>query len=323
MSRSARYSSARPSASHRTDSTLHSNHRSVHRAASAVVAMSASTAALPIAPPAPSVFARLALGMQRHVILLLWLTLALLTCLLAVTLWLTPRSASLRLTQADIDAAVLHTLATQPLPARAADAAAAIAGAVVRVTAVTTDADDQEHERGVGTGVVIIDEGMILTNLHVVQGAQTVRVTFADGLQSEAVITAMQPENDLAVLRARIIPDDLQAAPLRATQGLRPGDPVVAVGFPFGIGPSVSSGVISGLRRAFVSPEGKRELHNLIQFDAAANPGNSGGPLLTLDGEVIGIVTAILNPTDARTFVGIGFAVPIENAAAAVGMSPF
>jgi len=133
----------------------------------------------------------------------------------------------------------------------------------------------------------------------------------------------VQPEHDLAVLRARTVPDDLQAAPLRATQGLRPGDVVAAVGFPFGIGPSVSVGVISGLRRAFVSPEGKRELHNLIQFDAAANPGNSGGPLITLDGEVIGIVTAILNPTDARTFVGIGFAVPIENAARAAGMSPF
>jgi len=127
----------------------------------------------------------------------------------------------------------------------------------------------------------------------------------------------------LAVLRARVVPDDLQAAPLRGTQGLRPGDAVVAVGFPFGIGPSVSAGVISGLGRAFMSPEGKRELHNLIQFDAAANPGNSGGPLITLEGEVVGIVTAILNPTEARTFVGIGFAVPIENAAAAAGMSPF
>jgi len=164
---------------------------------------------------------------------------------------------------------------------------------------------------------------VILTNLHVVLGAQRVRVTFADGMQSDAFVTAMQPEDDLAVLQARSIPDDLQAAPLRSTQGLRPGDAVVAVGFPFGIGPSVSAGVISGLRRAFESPEGKRELQNLIQFDAAANPGNSGGPLITLEGEVVGIVTAILNPNNARTFVGVGFAVPIENAAAAAGSSPF
>ena len=104
---------------------------------------------------------------------------------------------------------------------------------------------------------------------------------------------------------------------------LQLGDEVVAVGFPFGIGPSVSSGVISGLRREYRSPEGKRLLTNLIQFDAAANPGNSGGPLVTTDGEVVGIVTGILNPTKQRVFIGIGFAVPIENAAAAVGMSPF
>jgi S1-C subfamily serine protease len=95
------------------------------------------------------------------------------------------------------------------------------------------------------------------------------------------------------------------------------------VGFPFGIGPSASGGIVSGLKRAFRSPEGKQEMTNLIQFDAAANPGNSGGPLVTMDGEVVGIVTAILNPTPARTFLGIGFAVPIENAATAAGLPPF
>ncbi len=106
------------------------------------------------------------------------------------------------------------------------------------------------------------------------------------------------------------------SATLRSTADLNVGDPVVAVGFPFGIGPSASAGVVSGLPREYRSPEGKRILTNLIQFDAAANPGNSGGPLVTMDGEVVGIVTAILNPTEQRVFVGIGFAVPIENAAA-------
>ena len=110
---------------------------------------------------------------------------------------------------------------------------------------------------------------------------------------------------------------------MRSTSDLRPGDQVVAVGHPFGIGPSTSAGVVSGLRREFRDPEGKKTLTNLIQFDAAANPGNSGGPLVTMDGHVVGIVTAILNPTEARTFIGIGFAVPIENAATAVGMPPF
>ena len=80
---------------------------------------------------------------------------------------------------------------------------------------------------------------------------------------------------------------------------------------------------MSGLKREFVSPDGEQTLTNLIQFDAAANPGNSGGPLVTSDGAVVGIVTAILNPTQARTFIGIGFAVPIENAAAGAGMPPF
>ena len=110
---------------------------------------------------------------------------------------------------------------------------------------------------------------------------------------------------------------------MRSTHDLLPGDRVIAVGFPFGIGPSVSDGVVSGLRREYRSPEGKRLLTNLIQFDAAANPGNSGGPLATMDGEVVGIVTGILNPTSQRVFIGIGFAVPIENAASAIGMSPF
>jgi S1-C subfamily serine protease len=98
---------------------------------------------------------------------------------------------------------------------------------------------------------------------------------------------------------------------------------VVVVGFPFGIGPSVSAGVVSGLNRQFKSPDGNQALSGLIQFDAAANPGNSGGPLVNMSGEVIGIVTAILNPTSARTFIGIGFATTIESAGSAVGLPPF
>jgi serine protease DegQ len=184
-------------------------------------------------------------------------------------------------------------------------------------------ADDEEVESGVGTGVVIIDKGVILTNLHVVSGSDKIKVIFSDGLEATASITGAQPENDLAVLQAHKIPDDLIPATMRSTADLQPGDKVIAVGFPFGIGPSVSGGVVSGLKRAFRSPEGKQEMNNLIQFDAAANPGNSGGPLVTMDGEVVGIVTAILNPTPARTFLGIGFAVPIENAATAAGLPPF
>lgn len=228
------------------------------------------------------------------------------------------------ITQKDIDQAVLHTLANEQLPSPATKAAAAVAPSVVRVRGVTPgERGDADTEEGVGSGVVIVENGIILTNLHVAVGAEKIEVTFADGSESDATLVSTQPEHDLAVLKAKVVPDDLKPATLRSTGDLAPGDHVVAVGFPFGIGPSVSAGIVSGLQREFRSQQGKRVLTNLIQFDAAANPGNSGGPLVTMDGEVVGIVTAILNPTRERVFIGIGFAVPIENAAAGVGIHPF
>jgi S1-C subfamily serine protease len=248
-----------------------------------------------------------------------------LAALALVALYATLRPVPHTFTQDDIDAAVLHTLESKTLPSATAKAYEAIRESVVRVRALGPDEDKggREVEKGVGSGVVVVDKGIILTNLHVVMAAKKVKVVFFDGLESDAEVIGVQPENDLAVLQAKTLPDDLQAATLRSTSDLAPGDQVIAVGYPFGIGPSVSAGVISGLRREYRSPEGKRLLTNLIQFDAAANPGSSGGPLVTADGEVVGIVTAILNPTEQRVFIGIGFAVPIENAASAVGLSPF
>jgi S1-C subfamily serine protease len=229
-----------------------------------------------------------------------------------------------------IDAGIRQSIEDKPLVAPESRAYDAIIPSVVRVVGLMTEGDDGSDskengtvERGVGTGVVIIDNGTILTNLHVVSGAKKIRVTFFDGSESDAMVLSTQPENDLAVLRAKTIPDDLEAATMRSTADLASGDHVLAVGFPFGIGPSASAGVVSGLKRQFRSPDGQQMLTNLIQFDAAANPGNSGGPLVTMDGEVVGIVTAILNPNRQRVFIGIGFAVPIENAAAAAGMPPF
>ena len=248
------------------------------------------------------------------------------------------------LTIEQIDAAMRESIAKEPLAAAAAAAYEAILPSVVRVVGEPapplpgsaaargpklppghppTDDDDPLAGRSVGTGVVIVDKGLILTNLHVVAGAVRILVNFADGSQSEARVVSLQPEHDLAVLQALTIPDDLHAATMRSTSGLAPGDAVLAVGFPFGIGPSASQGVVSGLKREFRSPEGQRILTNLIQFDAAANPGNSGGPLVTMDGHVVGIVTAIMNPNQQRTFIGIGFAVPIESAAAGAGLPPF
>jgi serine protease DegQ len=265
------------------------------------------------------------------------------------------------LSQWDIDNAVKYTMShTDPPPADTAIAAAKVGPSVVKVegylspehaaqeakaereaakaakkekgaTPMPFHAPDKKPDSkddapdAIGSGVVIDDKGDILTNLHVIRSTDRWVVTFWDGSKSDAQVVNIQPENDLAVIRAKTAPDDLKPATLASTGGLNPGDTVVAVGFPFGLGPSVSSGVISGLKREFVDPDrkdGAPRLSNLIQFDAAANPGNSGGPLVNRDGEVVGIVTAIFNPTGQRVFAGIAFAVPIENAAKAVGDNP-
>lgn len=248
---------------------------------------------------------------------------ALLACV-PIVLFVALRSPPPQLSQDDIDAAVLDTLQNIELPSAAARAYETILPSVVQVVGYGKSDDGQkEMKTGIGTGVVIVDKGVILTNLHVVAGADHLKLTFADGLESNASVVGMRPDQDLAVLQAQTVPDDLPAATMRSTAELVPGDQVFVVGFPFGIGPSLSAGVVSGLKREHRSPEGKHLLGNLIQFDAAANPGNSGGPLVTADGRVVGIVTGILNPTEHRVFIGIGFAVPIENAAAAAGLPPF
>jgi serine protease DegQ len=181
---------------------------------------------------------------------------------------------------------------------------------------------EEQQPDAIGSGVVINEGGAILTALHVITSTDRWVIVFADGTKSEATLVGAQPENDLAALQARNVPDELQPAILASTAGLNPGDKVVATGFPFGIGPSVSAGVVSGLKREFDDPSRHQKYSNLIQFDAAVNPGNSGGPLVNRDGEVVGVVTAILNPSSAGVWAGIGFAVPIENAARAFGDNP-
>ncbi len=321
---------------------------SLTRGASADAASAPGDASVVMAPAGTrrSRFKAMVVRHERH----LWASAVLLLAMggLALNGQMAPKTPAL--TMAQIDTAMRKSIEEKPLASPVTAAYEAIIPSVVRVVGLMTEGDDGgDHdeakepskddknvksgkdsrsarggvERGVGTGVVIIDNGTILTNLHVVNGAKRIKVTFMDGSESDAVVLSTQPDNDLAVLRAKTIPDDLEAATLRSTADLAPGDQVLAVGFPFGIGPSASSGIVSGLKREFRSPQGKQTMTNLIQFDAAANPGNSGGPLVTMDGAVVGIVTAILNPSSQRTFIGIGFAVPIENAAAAVGLSPF
>ena len=241
---------------------------------------------------------------------------------LFATLGMTPPVPAL--TQADLDAAVARALKEKTLPSPAAKAYAAVRASVVRVRAGADSLEQDEYdERAAGSGVVVVESGIILTNLHVVAGASRITVVFADGQKSEARLVSAQPENDLAVIQAAVLPDDLKPATLGSSRTLVEGDDVIAVGFPFGIGPSVSAGVVSGLRREYRSPAGERMLSDLIQFDAAANPGSSGGPLVNAAGEVVGIVTAILSPGEEGTFAGIAFAVPIQTAAKAAGLPPF
>lgn len=222
-----------------------------------------------------------------------------------------------RLTQRDINAAVARALASAtPPPSLASQVYALIAPSLVYIEA---NIPGDTRRVTTGTGTVIDDQGHIISSWHIVEKSTRIQVTFYDGTEADAVIVARQPENDLVVLRPRLLPDNLVPAILGSSGALNVGDDAIVVGNPFGIRNSLSAGVISGLNRNFKSPKTGATLRNLIQFDAAVNPGNSGGPLLNRYGEVVGIVTALLNPTDQEVFIGIGFAVTIETAASALG----
>ena len=167
---------------------------------------------------------------------------------------------------------------------------------------------------GLGAGVIINANGSIMTALHVVEGATSIRVSFVDGTRAAATIASTDPKNDIAVLQPEHGPETIVPAVLGG--GGQVGDVTYAVGHPLGFVGSLSSGVISGLNRS-VTVKGGKKLTGLIQFDAAVNPGNSGGPLLDRNGQVIGIVTALANPSRDGYFIGIGFAVPIGTAGGA------
>jgi S1-C subfamily serine protease len=189
---------------------------------------------------------------------------------------------------------------------------------------IQTKVEDEEGKdgRGLGSGVVIDDRGDIMTALHVVAGASEIKVIFADGTESRAGIVIEQPENDIAVLQPETLPEVLVPAVLGNPNNSHVGDEAYAVGNPFGLYSSISAGVISGFHRTFHPETSEQELQDLIQIDTAVNPGNSGGPLLNRDGQVIAIVIGLSNPTEENFFVGIGFAMPITAAMSAFGGSP-
>ena len=169
---------------------------------------------------------------------------------------------------------------------------------------------------GIGSGVIVNAQGDILTSLHVVENATSIKVSFSDGTESPASVRSADPANDIAVLAPARLPEVVVPAVLGG--GARVGEEVFAVGHPLGLVGSLSAGVVSGLNRSFPLANG-RSLGGMIQFDAAVNPGNSGGPLLNRNGQVIGIVTGLANPGGDDEFIGIGFAVPIGTAGGAAG----
>ena len=158
-----------------------------------------------------------------------------------------------------------------------------------------------------GTGVIVADDGTILTANHVIAGGTAITVTFADGTTATAIAAAADPKRDIATLTPAKLPQVVVPATVGGGAGV--GAPVVAIGNPLGLTDSVSAGVVSGLDRTADTSNGR--FSGLIQFDASVNPGSSGGPLLDVHGLVIGIVVSIAAPAGEDAFAGIGFAVPI------------
>ena len=172
-----------------------------------------------------------------------------------------------------------------------------------------------------GTGVIVADDGTILTANHVIAGGGSITVTFADGTTASATVAAANPKLDIAALTPAKLPQVVVSATLGGQgAGAGVGASVVAIGNPLGLTDSVSAGVISGLDRTADTDHGK--FSGLIQFDASVNPGSSGGPLLDAHGRVIGIVVSLATPGGEDAFAGIGFAVPIGAALGSSGQGP-
>jgi S1-C subfamily serine protease len=227
------------------------------------------------------------------------------------------------LTTREVSDTVAQTLASATVP----PAFSARVYQVIQPSLVLIQTDipgaNGKVEHGVGSGVIVDDRGDILTSLHVIAGASEILLTFADGTQSGAEVMVEEPEHDIAMLRPIRPPAQIVPATLGNPNAMRVGDEAFVVGNPLGLYGSMSAGVISGFDRTFYPPDSDQALEGLIQIDAAVNPGNSGGPLLNRAGQVVGIITGIVNPTDQEVFIGIGFAVPITIAGGAAGMPPY
>lgn len=185
---------------------------------------------------------------------------------------------------------------------------------VVNITSVVIQRDfffNPIPREGAGSGSIIDTAGHILTNHHVIRDSTKLEVTLSDGSKWSAKMVGTDPDNDLAVIKITAPKDRLTVIPMGDSSALRVGQKVLAIGNPFGLGQTLTTGIISSLGRSIRS-EGGILIQGVIQTDAAINPGNSGGPLLDSTGKMIGINSAIISPTGAS--VGIGFAVPVNTA---------
>jgi S1-C subfamily serine protease len=183
---------------------------------------------------------------------------------------------------------------------------------IVEITTGTQGSNAfSQRQEGLGSGIVLDTDGHILTNYHVVNGSSTVTITFADGTTAQADVVGKDPGNDVAVVKTDANKDELHPAKLGNSDDMKVGNVVAAIGNPFGLEGTFTTGVISGVDRTLPSGNDGRPIRNLLQTDAAVNPGNSGGALFNMQGEVIGINTAIENP-GGNTFAGVAYAVPIN-----------
>ena len=276
------------------------------------------------APPAPPVgWRQRARALRERSRNALWVGLGVVIALIALFIYGAYGPAETRLNKGDVATLVARAMASAtPPPSYASRVYDLVAPSLVEIE-VTKPGDMGKVENDSGSGVILDENGTILTSLHVVTQATDIQVLFFDDTRSRAVVVAQDPHNDIAVLRPRRLPSQVVPATLGNPATLRVGDEAIVLGNPFGIRHTLTAGVISGLERKYESAKTGETMSRLIQFDAAVNPGNSGGPLLNRNGEVVGIVTALLNPNDEKVFIGIGFAVPIDTAAAAGGPPPF
>ncbi len=206
----------------------------------------------------------------------------------------------------------------QPVVITPPPSAANLAGAVYNqvnpaVVQVSTERQRRSGsiEKGTGSGVVIDATGLILTNYHVIEDADTITVLFSTGEERQSEVHKVDRANDLAVLTVQL-PAGVPTAPLGNSDTVAVGEVAIAIGSPFGLNQTITQGIISAVHRDWSGQSGSGGPGQLIQTDASINPGNSGGPLLNAQGEVIGINTMIQSPIYGS--VGIGFAVPINTA---------